>query len=220
MKAGDFIGIFIFASAAVFLSIGETRLVYMELTAKFPYVMGFLKFAVLASFGELLGIRILERRWRKPLGFVMKVLIWGCIGTAVTFMFRFYYSGVISLQGNSVLPFKDIMIGTAFFTSLLMNLTFGPAFMIAHRFTDNLIEYYMENKSIANMDRIISRIDWKGFFTFIFKTILFFWIPAHTLVFLLPDNFRVLSAAFLSIFLGVLLSLAGKKGAIKRKALL
>jgi len=43
------------------------------------------------------------------------------------------------------------------------------------------------------------------------KTIPMFWIPAHTITFLLPSEFRVLAAAFLSIALGAILAFAKKK---------
>ncbi len=42
------------------------------------------------------------------------------------------------------------------------------------------------------------------------KTIPLFWIPAHTITFLLPEEFRVLFAAVLSVMLGVLLSLGSR----------
>ena len=44
-----------------------------------------------------------------------------------------------------------------------------------------------------------------------FKTIPCFWIPAHTITFLLPENYRILSAGFLSIALGLILTLAKKR---------
>jgi len=47
---------------------------------------------------------------------------------------------------------------------------------------------------------------------FIFKrTIPFFWIPAHTITFLLPPEFRVLFAALLGIALGLILAIGGQK---------
>jgi hypothetical protein len=47
---------------------------------------------------------------------------------------------------------------------------------------------------------------------FVFKkTIPFFWIPAHTITFLLPPELRVLFAAALGIVLGVILALASLK---------
>jgi len=42
------------------------------------------------------------------------------------------------------------------------------------------------------------------------KTIPFFWIPAHTLTFLLPKEYRIVIAAFLSVVLGVILALDDK----------
>jgi hypothetical protein len=44
---------------------------------------------------------------------------------------------------------------------------------------------------------------------FVFKkTIPLFWFPAHTITFLLPAHLQVLFAAVLSIFLGIILSVA------------
>ncbi len=51
-------------------------------------------------------------------------------------------------------------------------------------------------------------MDWHGFVSFtLFKTIPLFWIPAHTLTFLLPPEYQVIAAAALSIALGIILSL-------------
>ncbi|HRZ79119.1 MAG TPA: Mpv17/PMP22 family protein, partial [bacterium] len=44
------------------------------------------------------------------------------------------------------------------------------------------------------------------------KTIPLFWIPAHTITFLLPENHRVLFAAILGVVLGVFLAIASLKG--------
>jgi hypothetical protein len=59
---------------------------------------------------------------------------------------------------------------------------------------------------------VIDRIDWPGFYTFVVgKTVPFFWIPAHTITFLLPSAYRVLWAAYLSIALGAILAYARRK---------
>jgi hypothetical protein len=42
------------------------------------------------------------------------------------------------------------------------------------------------------------------------KTIPFFWIPAHTVTFLLPAEIRVLFAVVLSVVLGLLLTISAK----------
>jgi hypothetical protein len=56
---------------------------------------------------------------------------------------------------------------------------------------------------------ILSQLNWKVQWHFVFKkTIPLFWIPAHTITFMLPSQYQVLFAASLSIVLGVLLSVA------------
>ncbi|MEL7566328.1 MAG: Mpv17/PMP22 family protein, partial [Dehalobacterium sp.] len=94
------------------------------------------------------------------------------------------------------------------FTSLIMNTTFGPVMMVFHRFTDTYIALkYSEKVGLQGLDQVMKNIEWSKFFNFvILRTIPFFWIPAHTITFLVPPEYRVLLAAFLSIALGVILS--------------
>ena len=92
-----------------------------------------------------------------------------------------------------------------------MNLTFAPVFMAVHRFTDTYIDMRSENKSVT-MAQVMDEIDWKGFIRFVVgKTVPLFWIPAHTITFLLPVQYRVISAAYLSIALGLILAYARRK---------
>jgi len=61
--------------------------------------------------------------------------------------------------------------------------------------------------SQISLSRLIATIDWDNLIGFVVvKTIPFFWIPAHTIVFMLPGEYRVLVAAYLSIALGIILS--------------
>ena len=46
--------------------------------------------------------------------------------------------------------------------------------------------------------------------SFIPKTILCFWIPAHTVTFCLPQDYRVLMSAVLSLALGFILTFRPK----------
>ena len=60
----------------------------------------------------------------------------------------------------------------------------------------------------------VERVDWNRFMAFVVgKTIPFFWIPAHTVTFLLPPEYRVFVAALLSIALGLILALASSRHA-------
>jgi prepilin signal peptidase PulO-like enzyme (type II secretory pathway) len=45
----------------------------------------------------------------------------------------------------------------------------------------------------------------------VLKTIPLFWIPVHTITFMLPPHYRVVIAAYLSIVLGVFLVYSNKK---------
>jgi len=63
-----------------------------------------------------------------------------------------------------------------------------------------------------NLTKVVQRIDTASFVTFVvMKTVPYFWIPAHTLTFLLPSEYRILAAAMLSIALGLILTIAKKK---------
>ena len=105
----------------------------------------------------------------------------------------------------------------AFCISATMNLIYAPIMMTFHKITDTHI---VDNggtvsglfKSIK-MGDILTRINWNVQWNFVFKkTIPFFWIPAHTITFLLPGEYRVAFAAVLGIALGVILAIASIKG--------
>ena len=133
-----------------------------------------------------------------------------------TLIFDEVDSGVGGAVKKGLLFAGDGMAGavlTAFFISASMNLTFGPVFMAAHRMTDTYIDMRAEGLS-PTWPQVVAKIDWRGFITFVVaKTIPFFWIPAHTATFLLPPEYRVLSAAYLSIALGAILSYARRRKA-------
>jgi hypothetical protein len=87
--------------------------------------------------------------------------------------------------------------------------------MILHRVTDTFIdlgEGHINKILKVKGHDVIRTIDWQNFFGFVvLKTIPLFWIPAHTITFLLPENYRILSAGFLSIALGLILTLSKLK---------
>lgn len=185
-------------------------------TDNYPYIMGFLKTSILATMGELLASRIANKKYFSRTGIVLRFVVWGLLGFGFVLMFKLFSSGVNGAIDAGLLPsVADTgFLGNlyvAFMTSLLMNLVFAPTFMILHRITDTYIDLGNGNlKEIhkVKMDQVINTIDWKKFFNFvIFTTIPLFWIPAHTITFLLPENYRVLMAGFLSIALGLILTL-------------
>ena len=79
----------------------------------------------------------------------------------------------------------------AFATSATMNLTFGPTFMAVHKCSDTYLALRAQNGKGPRLSEVIDGVDWKRFVSFtLFKTVPIFWIPAHTLTFLLPDRAR------------------------------
>ena len=113
--------------------------------------------------------------------------------------------------------FSLVKLGTAFTVGLTLNIFYAPILMTTHKVTDEHIERtggkfkaFFTTMPVAD---ILSKNDWSVFWNFVFKkTILLFWIPAQTINFLLPEEFRVLVAAMYSIILGVFLALASLKG--------
>ncbi|MBN2795130.1 MAG: Mpv17/PMP22 family protein [Clostridia bacterium] len=212
MKKGDFIWLAALAAVVAFLLVPTTHDVFNDLTASHPYIMGFIKFAVLATMGELMALRIVTGNYKKPAGLIWRMIIWGFIGMLITLMFNVFAGGVIAAQSKGFLPFDGNNFAFAFFTSTIMNLFFAPAFMGFHKYTDTLLDLKAERKGKVTVTDITNAIDWNGFVSFVLmKTIPFFWIPAHTITFLLPPEYRVIAAAFLSIALGAILAFAKRK---------
>ena len=191
---------------------------FAELTLAHPYLMGFVKFAILATIGELCAIRILSGQWKSPVGLIYRTLVWGVLGMGIVLMFEIFSGGVASAITKGLLPtgsgFAQQFM-KAFFISAIMNLSFAPVFMAFHRFTDTCIDVACgEGVGFGGVSpsAVLARIDWQGFIGFVvLKTVPFFWIPAHTVTFLLPPEYRVLVAASLSIALGAILAYAKRK---------
>jgi len=126
----------------------------------------------------------------------------------ITFMFSFYVTGVSTMIKQGEISTENelsLRIYTAILTSVIMNLTFGIVFMVIHRMSDTYIEM-RTNHQKPTFQELIEAINWDAFISFVvFKTIPFFWIPAHTDTFTLPVQYRVVVAAYLSLILGVIL---------------
>ncbi len=211
MQKGDFVWIMALCGFSSLLIIPTTHQAFVSATQGYPYLMGFLKFAILATMGELLAIRIVSGQWQKTIGMMYKAVIWGVLGMCVVLMFDIYLNGVMSAIKKGLLYVGDNALSkvlTAFYISALMNLSFAPVFMAAHRMTDLYVEMQCNRQQEQiTLSAIVNKVDWNSFIQFIvFKTVPFFWIPAHTITFMLPPEYRVLLAAYLSIALGAILS--------------
>ncbi len=200
------------------------------------YLAGFLKFAVLATIGESLGLRISKGIYNyKGFGLLPRAIVWGFLGIGIKIAFVIFATGapalltklfgiddaVKSMQFASIFDAADkgyggIRILTAFTISTTMNLIFAPVFMTFHKITD--IHILENNGSIAGFftpikfKKIFPELNWSVQWNFVFKkTIPFFWIPAQTITFLMPSEYRIVFAAILGIVLGVILAIAANK---------
>ncbi len=80
-------------------------------------------------------------------------------------------------------------IQNAFAKSFFINILFGPLLVILHRYFDNIIE---------------KKDNWKNI-KWAILTLIWFWIPAHTLTFSLSIHFQMGLTALWSVVLGVIL---------------
>ncbi|MDR2970662.1 MAG: hypothetical protein LBU83_01850 [Bacteroidales bacterium] len=194
----------------------------------YSLLMAFIKFAVLATFGEVLGLRIRTGKYNMPnFGILPRAVVWGFLGVWIAIAMGVFRNGVPAyldrfqaLQGINaamIANFSFLKLFGAFCVSVMMNTSFAPVFMTLHKITDthimqtggSLVGFF--TKKIPFTETIAS-INWKVQWGFVFKkTIPLFWIPAHTLTFILPQNFQVLFAALLGVCLGVILSIAARK---------
>lgn len=224
MKKGDvgaIIFLVVFACAVVFfpwtVSItGKVQLGELshgfdnfgKFTAHFPYLMGFFKVGLLATFGEMLKVRMKTGSWKVPALFA-RFIVWGIVGLLFTFVFAMFAKGVGSLIGTplwfgrmTLKPnFWDNLL-FAFSTSFWQNVIFAYPMMLGHEWCNEVIN----QKRFVGGAEFLEKLNKPVWGSFIPKTIVFFWIPAHTVTFLLPPDYRVLMSAVLSLVLGAILT--------------
>ena len=202
--------VFSISAFVTMLVVPSLNEVFKKLSSDIPYIMGFIKFALLATAGELIAIAISTKEFNAPVKVFWRFIIWGFIGVWITFMMKVLSTAVGTMMASGMLLGGDSIFLKALYTSVIMNTTFGPTFMAIHKITDKVLELRAK-KEKANLTNIVKNIDWCGFWNFtILKTVPLFWIPAHTVTFLLPAEYQVMMAAALSVALGIILSLGNR----------
>ncbi len=185
-------------------------------------LMAFLKFGILSTLGEVIGLRIQKGvYYQKGFGIAPRAIVWGFLGMAISMAMTVFSNGTPAFLANLGVNIQSTEFLTrllvAFCISVSMNSIFAPVFMTFHKITDmhilqtgGTIKGFF-NRAI-NMSQSFKNINWDVQWGFVFKkTIPFFWFPAHTITFMLPGEFRVLFAALLGVALGVILSIASMK---------
>jgi hypothetical protein len=199
---------------------------YYQYNLEHGILMSFIKFFLLATLGEVIGLRIKTGRYyQQGFGLLPRAVVWGFLGITIHMAFTIFAAGTpIFLEKagfenasgllQEELSWRKVLV--SFSISTALNLFYAPVMMTFHKITDIHI---LENGGSLRgcfrpipFARIFHEINWEVQWNFVFKrTIPLFWIPAQTITFLLPEEFRVLFAAFLGIILGVLLALAALK---------
>ncbi len=196
---------------------------YQQLNADHGILMSFVKFALLATAGESIGLRIRSGIYNHThFGLLPRAIVWGFLGITIKMAFVIFVGGVPILMEYAGWKgamtsihqgFSSTKLVTAFCISCALNLMYAPVMMTIHKITDTHIAMYQGKVTSLirpiMMARILKEIPWDVQWHFVFKkTIPFFWIPAHTITFLLRPDVQVLFAAILGIVLGVILSVA------------
>ena len=198
---------------------------YLKFNKDHGLIMAMMKFGILATIGEMIGLRIKTGvYYAKGFGIMPRAIVWGLLGITISLVFYIFGKGVpVCLNHFSPLDavssmkgdFSAIKLFSAFCISAAMNLIYAPIMMTLHKITDTHI---VQNKGKVGcllkpipFAKILSHLNWDVQWNFVFKkTLPFFWIPAHTITFLLPAHFQVLFAAILGIVLGIILAIASK----------
>ncbi|MHC1774125.1 MAG: hypothetical protein AB9834_01810 [Lentimicrobium sp.] len=190
-------------------------------------IMSFVKFAILATLGEVIGLRIRTGKYNAPgFGIMPRAVVWGFLGLTIKLAFVIFSSGTVSFltymgmenAGEAIKGgFTMDKLFVAFCISVFMNSIYAPVMMTLHKITDTHITHTGGTlKGLftpIDFRGIITNLNWDVQWNFVFKkTIPFFWYPAHTITFLLPPDFQVLFAALLGIALGLILAIAANKG--------
>lgn len=164
---------------------------YIDLVTAYPIYSAMIQFAILGTLGDVFSKWMQKGEIYVPYRFtiiVLKMLEWALIAVTIKYAFVGYQGFVNSLISHGLLPELGLF-GRAFTVSVTMNLQYGLFLVIFHRFLDNLIA---KQNNWKNID--------KGMFSLIW-----FWIPAHTITFMLDKPYQIGLAAIWSVVLGFIL---------------
>lgn len=193
---------------------------FIALTAACPFGMSFIKFAVLATLGECIALRITTGQYNRPgFGVLPKAVVWGFLGMGCKVAFTIFGGGTPKL----LMEMGLLTAGATGFGAKLL-VAFGHQRLPEHpvRATaDDQSQAHgyshhpewrqpFEPRPQAGRGGLAARRGLEQHVGFCAqKDRALFWIPAHTITFMLPAHFQVLFAALLGVALGVILAFAG-----------
>lgn len=176
---------------------------YQNIVSEYPLITAFVQFAILGTIGELISNLMNTKCRFKDIPYsiwqwMLKILAWGLLGIIIKFAFVGFKGLTNELIIKGFLPktfshpsidAEGFLIFNALAVSVFTNVFFGPQMMAFHRFTDNLIAKKFSYEGLKNS----------------IYTLVWFWIPAHTVTFSLPKEFQIGLAALWSVALGFIM---------------
>ncbi|HOH97568.1 MAG TPA: hypothetical protein PL188_04570 [Candidatus Cloacimonadota bacterium] len=176
---------------------GATMNAYVSWVMAYPILSAMIQFAILGTLGEIISKWLVQRKFKYPFSVpitLWKMLVWTILAIGIKYAFKGYTGMVEYFESHHYLP----QLGTfsrALAISVLMNTQFGLTLVIMHRVLDNIPE---KHKNWANLHKSMYSLLW-------------FWIPAHTVTFMLPDVYRIGLAALWSVALGIILGFNNRR---------
>ena len=170
---------------------------YLDFVKAYPIISAMIQFAILGTLGDIVSFWIVRKRIFSPYDLktiLLKMFEWALLAIFIKYDFVGFNGFVESLITHNYFPNLN-GLGKSFAISTSMNLQFGPLLVLLHRLLDNLIA---RQNNWKNID--------KGFYS-----LLWFWIPAHTITFILPKEFQIGLAALWSLALGIILGFYNRK---------
>ena len=172
---------------------------YITWVVNNPLLSAAIQFAILGTLGEVISFSIQQKRPAIPctwLQLIGKLFAWAILGVIIKYGFAGMKGFTQALLDHQLIPAVfGSGIGWAFAVSVFTNILFGPQMMAFHRLEDNLI---LGNKGFQG----ITKAWW---------TLIWFWIPAHSITFMLQPNLQIGLAAAWSLVLGLIMGFTKKK---------
>lgn len=164
-----------------------------------PLLSAAIQFALLGTAGEIISLSLRKKSLAIPGGPVQllgKIIAWAILGIVIKYGFTGMKGFTRALLDHRLLPaVVDSGLGWALAVSVVTNLFFGPQMMFIHRLEDNLID---RRWNMAGL-------------TTAWWTLLWFWIPAHTVTFSLQTEYQIGLAAVWSLVLGLIMGYAKRE---------
>lgn len=150
MKRSDlFLILFILLLFVPFFLSDNLYNLYNGLNRDHGIIMSFIKFGILATLGEVIGLRIKTGQYNAPgFGIIPRAIVWGFLGITIKLAFIVFTSGTLDFltymgmdnpAGVYKADFTLQKLFIAFCISFMMNTIFAPIMMTTHKVTDTHI---------------------------------------------------------------------------------